>query len=130
MIVNDHEAKRTIDTETGVYLTLNGGSPVESITALKISDGKTDIYIDSYRWIARIEDKLHSMDYRLDTPATFSGPARRRGYLPLICRLIEGHGYIYGIHAERFGRVVVSVEATDRFRIPFEVWELQAVRGA
>ena len=123
MIVNDRDAKKTTDTETDVFLTFAGGSPAEGIVTLKISDGGTRISIDADRRISQLQDKLHTIAYRLDTPPIIDGPPRRRDYAGLISRLLEGHGYLYGARPETFGKFLVSVQVTDRFKAELGAWE-------
>lgn len=105
MIVNDYENKKTLDTETGVYLTQGSGSARDSIYGFLIVDGETRIYFSTTRSLKKVSDKniiegtekKYDLKYLLDSVPLFSGgPPKRKNYQTLIETLLVtycvGHG--------------------------------------
>jgi hypothetical protein len=75
MIVNERENKRTIDTETGVYLRQMGTDSREMVWKFSVFDGDTVIAFEASRSGKRLVPgaKIFSVHYLLDLNILFRG---------------------------------------------------------
>ncbi|MEO9169077.1 MAG: hypothetical protein ABI230_11800 [Aestuariivirga sp.] len=123
MIVNDKEGEKTLDQETGVYLTKTEEYPREGYVYFRLVDSETEIDFQTTRWSESRPDGTHFISYRVANPVTFKGECRRKNYRNLVVELLEEYKLWYGPWPKTTGPTVVEVSFDDSFLAPFKIWE-------
>lgn len=123
MIVNDFENKKTLDTETGVYLTRSGGYVRDAIWLFDIIDGETKVSISTVRRQPRLPDGTVDIVYKITDGPFFKGIPRREGYVKIISDLIAAFCDMYGDWNGTRGKVVARAEIDDTVKQVIQAWE-------
>jgi len=123
VIVNDRDSKRTLDSDTGVYLTRAGGSLAEGIYSFAIHDGDTKLTIDPKRNLRETAPRTFVITYDLRDKPLIAGAPKRSGYTDLIRRLIEAFADYYGDWGGERGTFTTNVTIGAPFSTVIEAWE-------
>ena len=123
MIVNDLEGKKTIDTETGVWLTQVQKESREYVCAFAVFDGTRKFSFWTIQLIAENELGGNDVSYKLFEAPYFTDAPARRGYQQIVQDLLEKFGYYYGYLTESDDRMRCSVIMEPKFLLPLEAWE-------
>lgn len=131
MIVYDGATRRTMDTETGIYLTSTNGTSREQYWGFTVVDGDTRIAAKAEKTAARIGDRKYLVEYDVESPPVLLGRPKRSGYAALIEALIEAHSDFHGDGTGFRGEVVAQVTFSSRFLDRLASWEeIHGVRWA
>jgi hypothetical protein len=125
MIVNDFENKKTLDTETGAYLTYIGGHGYSETASFKYVDGTTEISFDAHERVEKTSPNETIVTYTLDSPPFFNGGARRNGYVAAIKDALTVFNIAYGGYTKPPKTVACKVVLVEPFISSVEKWENQ-----
>jgi hypothetical protein len=123
MIVNDFENKKTLDTQTGVYLTRSGGHIRDAIWLFDVIDGETKVSISTVRDYPRLPDGTLDITYNISDPPHFKGGPQRKGYINLISDLMAAFCDLYGDWNGTRGKMVARAKIGDTVKQAIEAWE-------
>ena len=125
MIVNDLENKKTIDTETGVYLTLTDYHGFERFASFGVIDGEVSINFVAREDTIKLEDGTTTIKYLIEDRPFLKGKARRTNYLELITKLLQEFKFNYGPSPLAKGLTLVELKTNDAFVTSLQKWEVQ-----
>lgn len=125
MIVNDFENKKTIDTETGAFLTNVDWHGYSEIATFKYVDGETEITFETHYSIVRDRPNETTVTYTLDNGAFFLGPPKRKGYVSKIEQTMQVYNLAYGGFNKPPQSVTCKVILAASFIAAVEKWENQ-----
>jgi hypothetical protein len=122
MIVNDQEGKKTIDTESGVWLTNVQTESREHLYAFAIFDGTRKFSFWTIRGGGKNELGGVDISYKLFEAPYFTDAAARRGYKQIIQELLEQYGDYYGFPPGTADKMRCSVIMEPKFLVPLDAW--------
>ena len=96
---------RTINTDTGVYLTYGGANGWERVANFTLcdSDAELTIFVEFSNKLDE-ENKTNKYKY-LITKIDFIGSPNKKGYSEIISQLLNTHGWNYRKNEKKFGNI-------------------------
>lgn len=125
MIVNDFESKKTIDTETGVYLSCTGEHALEGYVFFQITDGPAIIKLTTITEVKKPTQDSLEIIYRIETPPDFFGQPNRAGYVELISKLLETYKVHYGPNRATKGSTICKAIISKQVVAAVQNWEVR-----
>lgn len=107
MIVYDVEKKRAIDNDTGIHLSLAGGSSPEEFWGFTVVDGDASIAVSARHSAFRTGPGSYLLEYEVDAAPVVVGRPQRPGYAAIIEGLVKAYAELHE-RQEHPGRDVVA----------------------
>jgi hypothetical protein len=125
MIVNDFENKKTLDTETGIYLTLTDYHGLERFASFDVIDNDVSISVVARRDTVNLDSGATTITYLIQCEPMIKGRPRRLNYLELISKLLQEFKFNYGPSPLVKGPTAVELKIDDAFVTSLQNWEVQ-----